>query len=392
MRRSLAALPALVALALPLGVVGTASADTVTRAPRLDFAADGFVTGVAVEPATGDFWVSEPGGVHRYSPSGVSLGPAIAVSGTPGRGAFDPEGRYVVPVDGSTDRILRLVPSGIDSEVTSPLTLNRPVAVAVGADDTIYVANQDGDSAYGFKGGAVVANLSGPTSQIDSPTGIAVGRTGLIYVGDLDGTVHVFDPTTSAAPVRTVSAAGTGFRFTECYEVALDSAQNLYLVGVVGDVAVFAPSQRGSVAPKRSLHPDTTQAPAIGLFVDARRRLVIGHGDGVQVFDALVPFARPAPVRGLAVGGARTAGRRPVTWRKVATPLGEKPVTSYAVVVRKGSKVLVRRTVTTGRLVLRRGQLKAGRLTVSVRAHNSVGDGPVTTRSFKVVMPAQHRS
>ena len=83
--------------------------------------------------------------------------------------------------------------------------------------------------------------------------------------------------------------------------------------------------------------------------------------------------------------GNATAARRKVTWQPPASDGGAK-ITSYKVVVKKGHNKLVTKTVLAPKhsLRLKRSQLVTGRLTVYVKAKNSVGYGPTAKKRFRV--------
>jgi hypothetical protein len=63
---------------------------------------------------------------------------------------------------------------------------------------------------------------------------------------------------------------------------------------------------------------------------------------------------------------------------------GGAPVTSYRVEVRKNGYLVLARTVDASHVTLRRADLVAGRLTVRVRAKNSVGFSAPTRKLFVV--------
>jgi glucose/arabinose dehydrogenase len=92
---------------------------------------------------------------------------------------------------------------------------------------------------------------------------------------------------------------------------------------------------------------------------------------------------KPGKVRALKVEGAKAAKRRLVDWT-APRHNGGFPVTSYRVVVRKGTKLVLTKTVKASQLTLKRAKLPQGKLTVTVRATNKIGSGPGARTTFVV--------
>ncbi len=102
---------------------------------------------------------------------------------------------------------------------------------------------------------------------------------------------------------------------------------------------------------------------------------------------APAPEPAPGPVVGtpgkvsrVKVAGRPAAGRRKVTWR---APAGTGPVT-YQVVVSRGKAKVLTRTVTRTRLVLKRSELRKGRLKVTVTPLAAGTSGRSTSTGFRV--------
>lgn len=94
----------------------------------------------------------------------------------------------------------------------------------------------------------------------------------------------------------------------------------------------------------------------------------------------------PSRVRTLAVAGGRAAARRVIRWTAPGST-GGAPVTAYRVVVRKGERVLLDRTVGPRKLQVSvaRATLAKGRHVVQVSARNSAGWSPTRRAAFEVV-------
>jgi len=110
----------------------------------------------------------------------------------------------------------------------------------------------------------------------------------------------------------------------------------------------------------------------------------VGTGPGV-VKSFKATFSKPGKVRSLAVSGSTSGAKRTVSW-KAPTSNGGKPVTSYKVGVKQGSKVLLTKTVagSVHKLVVTRSMLRTGTKKVSVVAHTAIGNGPSVAKSFTV--------
>jgi hypothetical protein len=254
------------------------------------------------------------------------------------------------------------------------------------ANGDVVVPNQAGSAVYTYKpelGATPYYTLT--SADISGPSDTVVGSDGRIYVLNMSSSAVTVFPGESAGfmpALRTIPVTGAN----ELYSVALDEKDHVYVAGFSGGVVVY-PAGTGSIPLVRLSGPVSKLAGVTSMLVDPQRRVVVSELPGrVATFSPLVPFALPGAVRALAVSGAKTAKKRVVTWT-VPTSAGDRPVTSYVVTVRKGTRTVLTRAVSERRLVLKRKKLPAGKLKVAVVARSAAGSGPAVTVRFTVKRP-----
>jgi sugar lactone lactonase YvrE len=120
-------------------------------------------------------------------------------------------------------------------------------------------------------------------------TGLAVSSTGEIYVlksgGASTSAVFVFSPESDSTPVRTISGNSTQMSYPS--GLAVDAAGRVYVGTDDSDVAlVFAPGADGDVAPTSTLRAEGMRRTQ-GLAVDADGRVfaTVSEPPGVVVFN-----------------------------------------------------------------------------------------------------------
>ncbi|GAA3535292.1 hypothetical protein AFL01nite_07510 [Aeromicrobium flavum] len=191
----------------------------------------------------------------------------------------------------------------------------------------------------------------------------------------------------AATPIQAVNNA---LPAAEINGVDADPSGRVFVSAFNGTVRVFSPSADGNDGPLKVLG-----GPASGLNSSTGIEVLSGGAIAVanyfdsrySVFPDLFkkPATKPGKVRALKVGGKQKSKVRKVSWKAPASNGGAK-ITSYRIVVKKGSKVLVKRTVSGSKraLVVKRSKLRNGVNTVYVHAKNSKGYGKVAKKSFRV--------
>jgi len=378
--------------------------------------------------------------VRTISGSATTLGAPVGLQLTP-QGAIvvsDISARAIVEfaptASGNVAPRKRLV--GPSTRITSPYSLElRP-------DGSLYVGNNGSVLVFSaFVGGDVapVREIGGITSGLDYVTGLAVDSSGDVYASSYNKhMVVVFGPGADgdATPIRRLVGSGTQLTYPMGLRLGADrsvvvaqlygSAVNTYapLVPFRAPSAVRALNVSGSTtAATRTV---SWQVPAtnggksvtgytvvvkhgsktlLSKHVSAGTRSVkvaratlspgtntvtvravnaVGSGSSAsKAFKAT--FSKAGKVRSLAVHGSSKAKTRSVTW-KAPKSNGGKPVTTYVVKVKKGSKTLWTKTVKAGthQVSVPRSKLRAGTDKVYVKAVTSIGTGSAASKSFTV--------
>lgn len=322
--------------------------------------------------------------------------------------------------DGGTEAVEVMAPSTPSGAYVASRTISgsntqidNPTDVAWASDGSLWVVD---DTVSGSPGYEFLRFAPGANGNVAPVQRISGNRTGFVN----SGSSGVYgQPFIAALPAHGLAASAAG---------------------AWPSVSIFSGSQTGNVAP---VHTARLVAPAPGFLsegitADAAGRIYLSAGDpssnqygvltvfsatgstlltlgGVQqgfalplvpavspngtlavVDAAILPipgspayqarvevyrplFTKPSAVRSLKVKASKTS--QTVTWVAPAAP-GVTPV-SYRVVVSKGARTLVSRSLTARRLLLGRGKLPKGTLRVTVTATNLGGSGPAAARTFK---------
>ncbi|MBV8594458.1 MAG: hypothetical protein JOZ27_09185 [Caulobacteraceae bacterium] len=105
--------------------------------------------------------------------------------------------------------------------------------------------------------------IAGSNTGLSTPYGIALDRSGRIYVANIGGSVTVFaaGATGNAAPAQTITGSNTGLDLPT--GIALDAAGRIYVASshypdVAGRVTVFASAADGNVSPVQTIEGKST--------------------------------------------------------------------------------------------------------------------------------------
>jgi hypothetical protein len=383
--------------AILLALLPSASlADTIDPAPVRSLTTTDAVNGVAVQPGTGNVYVSANNGfVHVYAPTAAgSDAPLFSFNPgcTPWQITFNPAGtRMLLPCSGIT---YELDPStgAVIHSWTGPAEARS--AVYAPGSDSVYVADRFGNKIYRMQAsadgvGTVVLDGGQPASALSGPAGLAYTSDGTLYVANnLNDTISEYvqptnGPAVNPLPARTITLPGD---VNETQSVTLDSRGNLYVGAFTGGVLLYPPGASGAAAPTRWIKDGpnsgngTTQ---VALLAD--RSLLVGQYGGPRVarFAPLVPIEPPGAVTGLKVTGKKTAKKRGVTWTAGAAL--DAPVASYRVTFTRGAKTVLTATTSAPSYVLRAKKLKrSGKYTATVVATSATGTSVAAAKTFKV--------
>jgi len=225
--------------------------------------------------------------------------------------------------------------------------LNYPDAVAVGVSGHIHVANALGG--YNDNGTVTVylpgsngnvapsATLSGSSTGLNYPIGLAIGSGGNLHVlnayggPDYAGSVTVYNTSTSTingnvAPINTISgnASGDQTGFDNPSGIALDSGSNIYVTndgsasGGADSVTIYPEGQGGNLAPMATISGPLTQLnlPS-GIAVDSSGNIYVanegsqnGGADSITVYppNSNGNVAPAMLINGTITGGAVISG------------------------------------------------------------------------------------
>ncbi len=216
-----------------------------------------------------------------------------------------------------------------------------------------------------------------------------VDRHGRVWVANgFDKSVLAIDPNSSGSPtvLRQIKGSNTGI--THVDDVAVDRAGRIYIVDEFSKtVRVFASNANGNVEPIKVLGgPATGLAQPAGIAVrDNLEILVANYGsNAVLTFNRLFAIEPSAP-RSLKVSGSSKSANRTISWKSPSAN-GGAAITQYRIVVKKGSKTLVTKTVSgsTRSYTVNRSKLRNGTNKVLIHAKNSAGWGKTSTKTFQV--------
>jgi streptogramin lyase len=227
---------------LPTGLVSTLAGGTEGFVDGLGPAAQFHTPSGLARDGQGDLYVADTGNhaIRKVSPAGLVS--TLAGLGTPGfhdgpaaEALFDgpigvavgPDGSVYV-ADSYNDRIRKIAPGGVVSTVAGQGTpgyadgpgasarFDTPSGLAVGPHGDLFVADTGNDAVRRIDRDGIVTTFGygplhpGAAPSLDRPLGITVAPDGFVYVSDRRGFVVSFSPEGEA-----VRLAGTGLGFAD---------------------------------------------------------------------------------------------------------------------------------------------------------------------------------
>ena len=258
-------------------------------------------------------------------------------------------------------------------------------------EGNVYVGGYSGDRVFVFPSDAEgddepLIVLQGDESRIDQPWNIAVDAESTIYVGNYGSDdVTVYESLDKPSRVRDLVITGKakakewkvswtaptddGGRPVTGYQVTIHA----------GDKKTHSYRVTGTTTTIGRKH---TRSGAHRVSVAARN--VVGAGDARSKAFTVAKI-KPAEVRGVVVKRKPTAAKRVVRWKAPAWTGGAR-ITNYRVVIKRGDAVVAKvlRKGKARKVVLRKDDLRRGRLVAQVRAKNVKGWGPKGVDAFRV--------
>jgi sugar lactone lactonase YvrE len=164
-------------------------------------------------------------------------------------------------------------------------TLAGTAAIPAAAQDPVpYLFVSSGNSVTEYAQGATgdaapLATISGSSTGIDGPFGIAVDASGDLFVADYaSNSVTEYAPgaTGNIAPAATISGSSTGIDGP--LGLALDASGDLFVANFLGNsVTEYAPGANGNIAPVATISGASTgiDGSPTGIAVDASGNLFV---------------------------------------------------------------------------------------------------------------------
>lgn len=409
----------LTAATLVVGLTTAAYADPVTIPPMRSIGPIGSGGG-AVLADDGTLYVNNYGSILVWGPSSDGGAPDLQKTftgvNTVGQISLHPSAGLAY-ADDAANTVNVIDPTQADGPAVpvrsiggASTTLDDPQTAAWASDGSLWVVDvvptvellrfapgADGDVAPVTVIGGSKTGLAEGVGLSQSPMLAALPNHGVVVtrVG-FDPTAAVFTGSQSGdvRPARMIRMRRTQPNWLN-QGVAADAKGRIYLgAGPLendyGRLDVFAPNAQGWAEPLISLGgmEQNFQIPAVpALAPNGNLALMDLHVIAlpptlttlatVQVYRSL--FLKPGKVKALKT---KAAGKNATISWKAGTNPSRTPLT-YAVVIKKGKKVLVSKKSTSTRLAIKRSTLPKGKLTVSVQASNVGGKASAAKKTLK---------
>jgi len=166
--------------------------------------------------------------------------------------------------------------------------LNEPSGVAVDASGNIYVTDISSTKVLIYTPGSngdvlPKAVIDGSNTGLTTPRGIAVDRKGKIYVTNYDGftgiTIYPAGSSGNVTPIATISGDATGLNFP--VGIALDAVGNIYVTNdssPTNSVTIYPAGSNGNVAPSATISgPDTLLDVPWAIAVDGGGKIFVAN-------------------------------------------------------------------------------------------------------------------
>ena len=170
-----------------------------------------------------------------------------------------------------------------------------------------------------------IATIAGPNTRLDHPSGLAIDKTGNVYVANAANnsvTVYAANRVGDRAPIATIT--GTKTELQTPWSLALDEAGNIYVANTAGgpnregSITVYKDAPRGIVnhTPLVTIAgPYTLLSSPRGVALDSKQRIyAVNHVGTITVYAPLAG-REPAGMRDEApvatIGGSQTQLMQP---------------------------------------------------------------------------------
>lgn len=205
---------------------------------------------------------------------------------------------YALDYGGYPYRVSEYAP-GSDGNVTpiasiagKQTNLAFPDSITVDPTGMVYVANEGNGSGAGradtvtvYAAGAngnvpPIETITGPDTEFNNVVAIALDSTNNLYAYNRDTpsiTVYAPGANGNVAPIRTITGSKTQLFAPSYNQMALDAADNIYVVGD-NDILEYAAEADGNVAPIRKISGNKTRlthSDSVGIRLDATGNIYV---------------------------------------------------------------------------------------------------------------------